>query len=105
MMRLFGIIIVAVVAFELALASSGKEHSTAVRVRRIHPNQRILLSDNSRLFDIGKYYTKVKNGLEKNVFEAKSSWEKVKEAIRAPIYVVKGGIYGRRQQWDVKYGK
>lgn len=94
-MKLFVYIVLAVVAFELALALSDKERgSIADRIRYRVPNRRIQISDNSRLFDIRKYFKKVKN-----------TFEKVVKEFGQPMFSRKGDIIGRRQQWDVKFGK
>lgn len=93
-MKLFVYIVLAVVAFELALAFGDKKRSIAGRIRNRFPNQRILMSDNSRLFDMGQYTRKVKSMIKKILKE-----------FRQPIFMRKGHLIGTKQQWDVKYGK
>lgn len=98
-MKLLVYIVLAMIVYEIAQASLNKEHSRneidlKVLKQFSKLNQKIRLSDRSRLINIRAYFSKIKNFLGE-----------ISEHISLPIYHVRGGIYGRRQQWDVKYGK
>lgn len=85
MMRLFVFVVLAVIAFEVALASSDKE-------RYRFPDQRIGFDGgNSRIIDMRGYI--------------KNMWKNILNHIDLPVIHRKGFIFGRRQHWDIKYGK
>lgn len=95
-MKLFVYIVLAVMAFELAQAYTNKESPTAVQIMyrsKAFPSNKIRLSDNSRLSDVGLFFRKMKNNLKE-----------IMKVMRSPVYKFKGKIFGRKQHWN-RHGK
>lgn len=88
-MKLFGFIILAVLAFDMLQAQHDHTKGHMFYGAKTFPNQKFHLSDKSRLINVPRLIKKMKNTIEFILKE-----------ISHPVIKVKGGIFGKKSHWS-----